>query len=469
MTDAIGITRLQDRMLEAFHHLTSKEAEELLRATASSAVEKGFTYMRHGGLVEAINLMLVPSFVTVAQAEYLTKISLAVKRGVEAVYNAWFTDQDVRALLPFDEAEEAWIRDLRRESAASEPLWYRLDGHFHMKEENWKDRISFFEINSCAVGGIHYSPMADSLFMESILPVLRAHLPRLPQLRKNPDLREMLRELVIRHSAALGRKGNTLAFVEDSTLTEGITEGPYIVERLKSSGLDAVLVDPRDLYMKEGEIYFRDTAIDVVYRNFELSDLMEIDAAGDDVSAVKQAFRENRAISSLLGDFDHKSMWEALTSGEFDRYFSLKDAALLKKHLLWTRVVKERRTIGPDGFEVDLLPFALKNKEALVLKPNRLCGGSGVVIGKTAGEGEWEALLNEALKEESGWVLQRYGKPERYTFPLFENGDIAFEEHNIVYGLSSTALESGLLGRVSREGVVNVAQQGGLMPVLRIA
>ena len=101
MTDAIGIARLQDSMLEAFHHITSKEAEELLRATASSAVEKGFTYMRHGGLVEAINLMLVPSFVTVAQAEYLTKISLAVKRGVEAVYNAWFTDQDVRSLLPF--------------------------------------------------------------------------------------------------------------------------------------------------------------------------------------------------------------------------------------------------------------------------------------------------------------------------------------------------------------------------------
>jgi len=468
MTDATSIARLQDKMLEAFHHLAAKEVDELLRAAASSAVEKGFTYMRHGGIVQAINLMLVPSFVTGAQAEYLTKVSLAVKRSVEALYRAWFTDPALATLLPFNETEEEWIRGLRRESPASEPLWYRLDGHFHMKDALWKDRISFFEINSCAVGGIHYSPTADSLFMDSILPVLRSHLPRLPQLRKNPDLREMLRELVVRHSSALGRKAHTLAFVEDSTLTEGITEGLYIVDYLQSSGLNAVLADPRELYMKDGEIYFRDTVIDVVYRNFELSDLMEIDAAGDDVSAVKRAFQENRVISSLLGDFDHKSMWEALTSGAFDRYFPVEDAALLKKHLLWTRVVRERKTTGPEGLEVDLLPFALKNKDALVLKPNRLCGGSGVTIGKTTKVGEWEALLNEALSEEAGSVLQKYCAPERYTFPLFENGSLAFEEHNIVYGLSSTPLGSGLLVRVSMEGVVNVAQQGGLMPVLRI-
>jgi uncharacterized circularly permuted ATP-grasp superfamily protein len=281
-------------------------------------------------------------------------------------------------------------------------------------------------------------------------------------------LRDMLRELIVRHAAALGTKTRNFAFVEDSTLTEGITEGQFIVDYLRASGLDAALADPRDLYMKGGEIYFRDTVIDVIYRNFELSDLMEIDAAGDDVTAMKCAFQENRVISSLLGDFDHKSMWEALASGSFDRYFSSEDASLLKKHLLWTRVVKERRTIGPEGLEVDLLPFALKNKDILVLKPNRLFGGSGVTIGKTTGDGVWEALLNEALKEESGWVLQKYCEPERYVFPLFEKGTLAFEEHNIVYGLSSTELVSGVLGRVSRQGVVNVAQQGGLMPVLRI-
>lgn len=468
MTDPAGIARLQDSMLEAFHHLTSKEAAALLEATASSAVKKGFTYMRHGGVVEAINLMLVPSFVTEAQADYLTKVSLAIKRGVEALYRAWFIDPAITRILPFDEAEEGWIRDLRRQGPAAEPLWYRLDGHFHMKRDNWKDSISFFEINSCAVGGIHYSPTADSLFMESILPVLRAHLPGLPAIRKNPDLRDLLRELVISHAKALGRKSARVAFVEDSTLTEGITEGPYVVERLMAAGVEAMLVDPRDLYLKDGEIFYRDTLIDIVYRNFELSDLMEIEAEGDGIEAVKQAFRENRAISSLLGDFDHKSMWEALSSGSFDRYFTTEDAALLKKNLLWTRAVKERRTTGPEGLEVDLLPFALKNREVLVLKPNRLCGGTGVVIGKDAKEGEWGSLLNEALKEENGWVLQSYGAPERYEFPLFENGELAFEEHNIVYGLSSTPLGSGLLGRVSREGVVNVAQQGGLMPVLRI-
>lgn len=466
-TSSTGIAALQDRMSEAFRRLPVAEASSLLRAVTSLSIEKGFTYMREGGRVEAINLMLVPSFVSGEQAAYLARAAHAIERSVEAVYKAWFSDPSLRALIPFDEAEEASVLDLRRESPAREPLWYRLDGHFHMKDPLWREKVSFFEINSCAVGGIHYGPAADALFMEAVMPALGRRIPALPPLAKNPDSREMLRRLALGHAAAIGSKGRTLAWVEDTTLTEGITEGPFVVEYLRSAGMEAHLADLRELCVRDGKIFFRDSPIDLIYRNFELSDLMEIEAEGDDVEAVKQAFRENRVISSLLGDFDHKSVWEALSSGEFDRYFTPEDAALLKKHLLWTRVVKERRTIGPDGLEVDLLEFAAKNKDLLVMKPNRLCGGSGVVIGKETAGGRWADLLDEALVEDAGWVLQRYGEPERYVFPLFEDGKLDFEEHNIVYGLTATEGACGVLGRVSREGVVNVAQQGGLMPVLR--
>ena len=65
--------------------------------------------------------------------------------------------------------------------------------------------------------------------------------------------------------------------------------------------------------------------------------------------------------------------------------------------------------------------------------------------------------------------MQAYSPPEITKFPVLEDGALSFEDHNIVYGISATPDGTAVLGRVSREGVVNVAQQGGLMPVLRLS
>lgn len=470
MGEIVQPTAMHDEILEAFHLLGQSETGLLSSRVSATGRAMGFTYMRPGGLVESINLMLTPSFITEAQARYLNKVSLAVKRGIDALYANWFADKSLQRILAFNPDEEGWIRGLYRKKSGPfpEPLWYRLDGHFHMQRDDWADRISIFEINACAVGGIHYSPVADDLFMQVVLPVIKARIPGFPMVLENPDLRAMLKSLIIDHAALIGRRSLNVAFAEDTTLTEGITEGPYIVEYLNGAGVNAVYCDPRELYVKDAEVFYKDLQIDIVYRNFELSDMIEMEKEGDDLSAMRLAFGRNMVISSLCGDFDHKSMWEALGSGEFDRYFTRADADLLKKHLLWTRVAGQRKTEGPEGFEIDLMEYAFGNKDILVLKPNRQCGGYGVTIGREVSAPEWSALLDTAVREEGDWVVQRFGAPEERVFPLFEDGALVFERHNIVYGLTSVPGATGVLGRVSREGVVNVARQGGLMPVLRV-
>lgn len=469
MEESLELARPQNLILEAFRTLSSREVLSLSGTLTEQAKIKGFTYQRGRGQIEVINLMLVPSFYTKEQISYLKALSLAVKRGVESVYRAWFSDPELARLLPFEEEEMEWIRALHKGPAPSgEPLWFRLDAHFHMKEKDWRDKIQIFELNSCAVGGIHYSPTAESLFLEVILPALKDHLPELPPFQRNPDQRELLLGLISLHARAIGRRTLNVAFAEDTTLEEGITEGPNIVEYLRRKGINAQLTDPRELYVKGAEVYYKDGPVDIVYRNFELKDVIGIEKEGFDMAGIKHAFSNRQVISSLCGEFDHKSMWDVLTSGMFDRYFTKQDAAIFKKHLLWTRVVREGATIGPGGGVVDLIPFALKNKDMLVLKPNRLCGGYGVTIGRNTEDGVWESLMKAAFKEEGGWVLQRYGEPEQYVFPLFEEGRLVFDRHNIVYGLSSTHEAAGILGRVSRQSVVNIAQHGGLMPVLRV-
>lgn len=462
---AVDIARLQTRFLEAFEVLTSKEAKELSGLLSAEALKRGFTYQRAEGVLETINLMLLPSFVMPGQVEYLNRLALAVKRGMDAICCAWQNDEALRKILPFSGEEEPWIRLGCR--GLGQPLWYRLDCHFHMKDPQWLDKIEIFEINACAVGGVHYSPVADSMFLDIILPYLRKRLTVLPHVERNPDLRVLLYGIMARHAKAIGRRSLNIVYSEDTLAAEGITEGPNIVEFWKASGINATIADPRELYIKEGEVYYNGEPVDVMYRNFELADIIEMERQGADLSALRLAFSKNQAVSTLCGDFDHKSMWEALSGGEFDRYFSHEDAALFKKHLLWTRVVRERNTAGPEGFAIDLLPYALRNKDRLVLKPNRLCGGYGVTIGPDTEQKDWERLIDEALKEEGGWVLQKYSAPEEFVFPLFEKGSLIFERHNIVYGLTASVEGTGLLGRVSRQGVVNVAQQGGLMTVFR--
>ena len=59
-------------------------------------------------------------------------------------------------------------------------------------------------------------------------------------------------------------------------------------------------------------------------------------------------FKQNRVVSSLVGDFDHKSCWEILTDAAIaEKFFSAEECRLFRRHVLWTRVVGERRTTLP--------------------------------------------------------------------------------------------------------------------------
>ena len=57
----------------------------------------------------------------------------------------------------------------------------------------------------------------------------------------------------------------------------------------RSGGMNAVLVDPRRLVLKGGELRHEGAPIDVVYRNFEIADLFEWEAEGADIVMVNGA------------------------------------------------------------------------------------------------------------------------------------------------------------------------------------
>ena len=109
-------------------------------------------------------------------------------------------------------------------------------------------------------------------------------------------------------------------------------------------------------------------------------------------------FRQNRVVSSIVGDFDHKSAFEILTDPELCRaVFRCRRPQAVPPPRVVDALLADRRTTLPHDKEGDLLEYARRNRELLVLKPNRAYGGTGVMLGAATEQAEWEQALQKAV------------------------------------------------------------------------
>src|SRR5262249_52394743 len=102
--------------------------------------------------------------------------------------------------------------------------------------------------------------------------------------------------------------------------------------------------------------------------------------------------------------------------------FTPEQRAAIAKHIPWTRVLEERKTVAADGSEIDLIEWTRANKDTLVLKPNDDYGGHGITLGWTVDQTKWEAAVNVAL--ETPHVVQRKVRLPYEPFAGFENGSL---------------------------------------------
>ena len=140
--------------------------------------------------------------------------------------------------------------------------------------------------------------------------------------------------------------------------------------------------DASELRLKGDDVWYGDTRVDLVYRDASVLDLIDLAKDGVDVAPMRALLRQNRVVSSITAELDQKSCFEVLTDPELaERFLTVEERQVMRRHVLWTRIVSERRTVSPAGERVDLLEYARKERETLVLKPNRAYGGEGVLVG----------------------------------------------------------------------------------------
>src|SRR3972149_1670253 len=361
----------------AFLSLSEKELKAIFKKIYRASKEREFTYEREGRH-DVINLLPLPLVASHEQIKYLHKTCLLIKNALFKLIDLYLEYPEVKEILPLTDEEECWIKDTwTKQHKRTRGIWNRLDFHFDIYHPNWKDTITFFEDNSVAVGGNHYVPTAEEGITGIVLPRLKK-IDKNIILKKNDDIRTLLLHEILHQADVLGKKERLhVAFAEDKTLTSGITEFPSLAEFYnrkfgRKVDMRIYMIDPRELYLKGDEVYYKKHRIDIIYRDFELIELFKM-GKGRHVKAIK--------------------------------------------------------TDSPDGKNVELLNYIRKSKDSLVLKPNRGYGGYGIVVGRDTTRAHWDEMIDRGCSEFGKWVAQEYRKVSTKTFPALDsNGDIVFEE-----------------------------------------
>ena len=465
---------LDARVRRAVNHVPDSTLAHLERRLAANARINDVVYERDGA-IEPVRIMLRPFLVMPEQVTYLHRVCSQIVDALKGVPQFWLEDPRLRQLFPFAPAEEAWIREAWSTIARRgvNPLYARLDAVCDFTGARWQDSLQFLEPNLSGVGGIQMGPLADSLVMRDVVPTILAYDPGL-DIELPRDQRDLFLQVLLDHARAIGSSGNNICLVEPKYVPEGPNEQSALARYLEERhGVTVVHADPRELRLAGDEVFYGDTRVDVAYRDYEVRDLLALEREdGHELAGMRALFLQNRMVSSVGGEFDHKACWELLTDDELAAtYYSASERRMFGRHVLWTRVLSPRMTTLPEGGSGDLPEFARRRREELVLKPNRGYGGTGIRIGSLTPAAEWDALIEQALRThgdpDGSWVVQSVANLPVHEFPVVDaSGRAHAEPFYGVMGFTPTDNGLAMLCRVSQKQVVNVAQQGGLAPVL---
>jgi hypothetical protein len=457
---------LDARLRQAFTLLSEEQIGTLSDRMRAEAAQRELLYYRDGQ-PEVINVMLRPAGIFSEQLSYFHYVALTLLGALKRMPTLYLQDFAIREIVPLEEGEAKWLWDTWGLSHNQyHSVFSRLDAIVDLTGPFWKDSLAFIEPNLVGVGGIHLIPTAEQIVMDVVVPELQRVAPDL-SLETTNDLRELFIQEVMDHAESIGRAGRTLGLVDPKYAGDGPNELETLMHHYRAQGYEVYHADPVELVYREGEVYYEGHKIDVVYRDYEVRELAAMEKTGENVRPMKHLFRKNQVVSSLAGDFDHKSCFEVLSDPRFAQYFTMEERNVFRRHVLWTRGLREATTTDPTGETIDLLEFVRKNREALVIKPNRSYGGESVYIGPSVSDAEWDGAIETALKEPYAWVVQRLARIAVYEFPIVsEERHVVTAPFYVVVGLAPTKYGVAVLGRASQKQVVNVAQRGGMLAVL---
>ncbi len=470
-SEEIGLAgqRLSARVQNAIDAIPREEMVDLIKAIRKEAKARHLIYQNDG--VDCV-IPLLPSPITLRpdQLGYTHYVSQTLLNCIKRMPDMYFSSPEVRDLLRITDAEEEWLKECWTPAhKEANPMFARFDVAIDYSIPEWKDSIKFMEPNLTGIGGLHMSPTSMEVLADIMVPAMMVQDPTI-RLQLAEDIRDLLLQDLMEHLDAIGRPEGNICVVDPKYSIDGPDEIQALQDYYKERyGIAVLHADVTELSLRGDEVYYGDARVDVVYRDASVLDLIDLASEGVDVAPMRALLRQNRVVSSIAAELDQKSCFEVLTDPILaDRFLTEAEQSVMRRHVLWTRILSDRRTTAPDGRTVDLLEFARTNREGLVLKPNRSYGGEGVLVGPGVDQSKWEEGIEGALKDENDrWVLQETAVIPKKSFHILDDsGELQVVPFNVVMGIAPSNYGVAMLVRASPGRVVNVAQGGGTCAVM---
>ena len=248
------------------------------------------------------------------------------------------------------------------------------------------------------------------------------------------------------------------------------TEFEILQERFTALGVPTLVCAPQDLEFDGRTLRANGTKIDFLYRRVLMNDILE---HPDECRALVEACAAKAVCmaNAFRCKIPHKKAFFAiLTDERFARLFTPAEHELIRRHVPWTRVVRDTHATR-DAARIDLVSWIRLNRAGLVLKPNDEYGGAGVTLGWELTDAQWDAALSTALAAPAGaWIVQEKIAVRREVFPYFQGGrDAVFTD--MLVDMAPYLFRgklAGFLTRLSATGLANVTSGGGQVPAFRV-
>ncbi|ASL48956.1 hypothetical protein bAD24_p01295 (plasmid) [Burkholderia sp. AD24] len=435
-------------------HLTADELLDVLDAQARLSRSVGDAGLNFEGRPYPVSLRPLP--VTQQMSDSLADIGERFVALFDTVARLYCSEARVRDLFPAYRNMERYTLAL----PAMTPLVRicRLDGLFAAD-----GRYQILETNTDCPGGVIQNALAAQIWARHDNPLTKGLALSVESQPFVQDADMFLKELLAAHFQRTGETAQSAAVV---TYKGRFTnEVERMVSGLNRLGVSAWTVDAAELKRSNGRLVdSHGRRIDVAYNKLDLRDLIdepEIDGYLQATANGEVTFLNPLICQWPLAD---KAVLALLSDPQYGHLLSAEERALCAKHIPWTRLLRAQ-TLSTDihGETTDLLTYAIRNRNGLILKPTNATRGEGVLIGCNMSQPEWESALSLALRG-GPHVLQQYIEAPKLLAPLPATGEIQQMSSGVdvyVYG----GRFAGFQARASLDPVMNVGKRGILLPV----
>ncbi|HEY3997996.1 MAG TPA: circularly permuted type 2 ATP-grasp protein [Candidatus Xenobia bacterium] len=395
---------------------------------------------------------LRPHFITERQFSYVNDVTRIILSAVKKVENLALTVPALQDALDLTPREKELVKVDNRYGKASPTS--RMDTFLT------EDSFYFVEYNAECPAGIAYNDKLLKIFLDQ--PIMKRFQDRFP-LRAMYSMEKVYDCLVGSYRKWGGTKAHPTIAITDWREVPTYVEFEYFKQLFEERGCQTIICDPRTFELHDGKLYHDKTQVDIVYKRVLSTELFEKEA---EVQTLLDAYRQQAAcfINSFRCKLLHKKLlFAVLQLPEMTKHFTPAEAKAVRDHIPWTHQVVEGK-VDHFGDNIDLLPWILKHRNNLVLKPNDEYGGKGIYIGWDLDDAAWEKALQVARQAPPGhvYLVQERVKTSREDFPDRER-NVAPRYVDLDPFIFDDGI-TGFLTRLSDTSLCNVTSGGGQVP-----